>query len=161
MVFLKFFLNIRKGMTYRAFVASALILFVVQANYDLAPTSLSQSSPPILPLYSSKLDAGELHLCLTLSAIGKCARFKSTWPFPNKMYKFCITKNFAECFGSTKISENPIIYSILEDCVMNNCEPNSKIKVVHHRNAFIVRCLLECYNKHVTSPSDIIYMHNH
>jgi hypothetical protein len=70
-----------------------LILFSVQAN-NIAPTSFTLSSPPILPPYSSELDFGELHLCLA-HAVGQCARIKSTWPFPDKRYEFCIDKSFA------------------------------------------------------------------
>jgi hypothetical protein len=135
-----------------------LILFSVQAN-NLAPTTFTLSSPPILPPYSSELDAGELHLCLTL-AVGQCAGFKSTWPFPDKAYELCIINAFGACVIETRSLEKRAAFHILMYCLVDNCEPKLQSKAKHRQNTLLVRCLLECYYHHVTNPNDVIYMQN-
>jgi hypothetical protein len=135
-----------------------LILFSVQAN-NLVPTSFTPSSPPILPPYSSELDIAELHWCLT-RVVGHCTGFKSTWPFPDKLYELCIIGAFAVCFVETPYFKNPITFHILSYCLEVNCDPKLRIKAKHRQRALYAHCLLECYDKHVTNPNDVIYMHN-
>jgi hypothetical protein len=135
-----------------------LILISVQAN-NIAPTSFTPSSPPILHPYSSELDIGELHLCL-IHAVGHCTRFKSTWPFPDKAYELCITNAFALCIVETRGSKNPIIFHNLRYCLDVNCEPKLRIKVKHHQSTLFVRCLLECFYQHVANPNDVIFVQN-
>lgn len=66
-----------------------LIFLDVEAN-NLAPTLFS-SSPPILLHYSSKLDQAKesKHECLT-NEIEGCESSKTTWPFTDVKYSFCI-----------------------------------------------------------------------
>jgi hypothetical protein len=135
-----------------------LILFSVQAD-NLPQTSFTQSSPPILPPYSFELDIGELHLCLTRE-IGHCDRWKSTWPFPDYVYEFCITNGFAYCFIDTQSIEKPFNFHILAYCLEVNCKPKLRIKAKHRRSTLYVRCLLECYYQHVTNRNDVIYRRN-
>jgi hypothetical protein len=135
-----------------------LILFSVQAN-NLAATSLTLSSPPILPPYSSKLDTGELHLCLT-HAVGQCAGIKSTWPSPDKVYELCIDSAFAMCFTSIRVLEDPLNYLILKNCIRVKCEPIVRIKDKHHQSNLFTHCLLRCFYQHVTNPKDVISRQN-
>jgi hypothetical protein len=136
-----------------------LILFSVEAN-NIAPTSFTSSSPPILSPYSSKLDIAELNWCLTV-AVGHCAEFKSTWPFPDKLYELCIIKAFVVCFNETRAFKNTITSQILNDCVFVNCKQKLRIKARHRQRALFVHCLLECYYQHVTNPNDVIHRQNH
>jgi hypothetical protein len=135
-----------------------LILFNVQAN-NLAPTSFTLSSLPILPPYSSELDAGELYLCLTLE-VGHCARFKSTWPFPDKAYERCIINAFEACIVEIGHLEKQGAFYILMYCLVDNCKPKLKSKAKPRQKTLFVRCLLECYHQHVAYPNDVIYMKN-
>jgi hypothetical protein len=135
-----------------------LILFSVQAD-NLAQTTFTRSSPPILPPYSFELDSGELHLCLTLE-IGHCDKLKRTWPFPDYVYELCIFDGFAFCFTKSRSLENPFNFHILANCLEVNCEPKLRIKAIHRRSALYVRCLLECYYRHVTNRNDVISRQN-
>jgi hypothetical protein len=150
---------VRKLMLVMMMKLLILILLGVQAN-DLAPTSLSPSSSLIMSPYSFELDNhGEIHLCLTLG-ICHCSNLKTTWPHPDATYEACIFATFLRCFKGIKNSEDPIMFPIIFNCAKTKCERFLKIEDILLIRAQLVRCLLKCFNKHVASPSDVIYLQN-
>ncbi|XP_062150098.1 uncharacterized protein LOC133858642 [Alnus glutinosa] len=63
-----------------------LILLDVQAN-DLALTSLSMSSPPIIFPYSFEVDEAEgMYKCIT-NVVEGCESTKKTWPLSDLRYQ--------------------------------------------------------------------------
>lgn len=136
-----------------------LLLLGVQA-IDLARTSLSLSSSPILPPYSYEFDIyGELYLCLTVG-IGRCSnKFKTKWPLPDPTYESCIYTTFVVCLGSLETHENPLMIHIITYCLQTKCQPLLE-KDILHKSTVYVSCLLECFHKHIASPSDVIYLQN-
>jgi hypothetical protein len=138
------------------------ILHDVQAN-DLAPSSLSLSSPPILLPYSFKLDeaTGAMHKCI-IDNVDACASSKRIWPFRDSKYEICIKRILWKCF----FHANPIYHSkvmlVIKKIVMcanANCYPKMRVMHIHARSHFL-SCVLECCEERNKRHSNMIYMQN-
>jgi hypothetical protein len=140
-----------------------LILLDVQAN-DLASTSFSLSSPPIMLPYSFELDeaTGATHKCIA-DKIEGCPSSKRIWPFPDSEYEICVIGSLRGCFLHFYTHVDPPIYKVVMKrimaCVKANCP--WKMRWIHIRaRARLSSCILECSEEGTKGHLDVIYTQN-
>lgn len=154
---------VRKHMVMMMGILLILILNDVQAN-DLASTSFSSSSPPILFPYPFELDeaTGAMHKCFA-DNIESCPSSRRIWPFPNSKYSGCAILVLLDCIEHfhghvSRVTNHMFMVDKIMMCVEANCY-TKKIRIHIKARARLSSCLLKCYEEGIKGHALRCYLY--